>query len=158
MKNLIFLLIAFLLLTAAVPTRVRKADKAEYARYIEAGKRVVSKLIDLDGKVTVLKVNGQYTDSAANFTVNPDKPIFWYMPGTKQTIAQPYEKLITTSKVVNEPLYKTSVKDFYTRYMVNKYNYEITRLEEAIKTFDPIYTERLTKQLNYTKSELAKIK
>lgn len=158
MKTLLFLLAAFLLLTSAVPTKVRKADKAEYARYLEAGKRVVSKLIDVDGKITVLNVNGQYTDSAANFTVNPGKPIFWYKPETKQTIVQPYEKLITTSKVINERLYKTSVKDFYTRYMVNKYTYEIARLENAIKTFDPMYTERLTKQLNYTKGELAKIK
>jgi len=158
MKNLFCLVIALFLLTTAVPTRVRKADQAEYAKYLEAGKRVVSKLIEVDGKVTVLKVNGQYTDSAANFTVNPDKPIFWYKPGTKQTITQPYEKLITTSKVVNEPLYKTSVKDFYSRYMVNKYTYEITRLEEAIKTFNPIYTDQLTKQLNYIKLEFSKIK
>jgi len=158
MKNIFFLLIALFLLTSAVPTRVRKADQEEYARYLEAGKRVVSKLIDLDGKITVLKYNGQYTDSVGDFKVNESKPIFWYKPGTKSMIFQVNEINIGTSKVINEPLFPTSVKHFYTVWMVNKYTYEINRLEEAIKTFEPIYTERLTKQLNYIKSELAKIK
>jgi len=158
MKNILFLIIALFLLTSAVPTKVKKGDQAEYARYLEAGKRIVSKMIDQDGKITVLKFNGQYTDSVGGFKVNKDKPIFWYKPGTKSMIFQVNEINIGTCKVVNEPLFPTSVKHFYTVWMVNKYIYEITRLEEAIKTFDPIYTERLTKQLNFTKSELAKIK
>lgn len=158
MKNLIFLLIAFFCLTAAVPTRVRKADKAEYTRYLEAGKRVVSKLIKQDGKVTLKKVNGLYTDSAGNVTIDTTKPVFWYKPGATKITVQNNERLVSRKVVINEAAVKTSVKDFYTRHMVNKYTYEIARLEEAIKTFDPMYTERLTKQLNYIKSEFSKIK
>lgn len=151
MKNLLFLLIAFVLLTSAVPTSVRTADKAEYAKYkIEAAK-IVSKRKTQIGKQTLLKVDGYYMKPDGTFTPS-SKAIYWYSISAKTFTCNYNERIVSRSVVVNEPVDSTpTVREFYTNWMVNKYIYEIVRLEEAIKTFDSVYTERLVKQLNYTK-------
>jgi len=157
MKNLM-LILAFILLTSAVPTYVRTVDKAEYELYKKWCAKVVSKRVEQTGKITLLKKDGYYTKADGTFTRSTKAP-YWYSLSTKSFTINENEKMVSRFVIVNEANDATpTIKEFYTVWMVAKYNAEIKRLQEAIANPDfADHVVNLTKQLNYIKSELTKI-
>lgn len=166
MKNL-FLLIAILVLTSATPTSVRKVDQAEYQKYLTFCKTLVPDRVTQVGKIKLVKLpNGYWRDREGNYQIKPGADTTWYKAYPS---ASPYskgrnftfnydEKMVTKTVVFTVERRKMSVRDFYEWWLTNKYTLEIIRLENAIETFGDAYKGQLTKQLNYIKSELAKIK
>lgn len=112
-------IILILLLTtfqAKAQTYLKVADKLEFAKYSAWCSVRVSKQVEQFGKITLAKVNGQYTDSlGGSYTLEPTK-IYWYALTTKTFTIQENEKLISIK--INVPVIrrKASVKDFYTNW------------------------------------------
>jgi len=157
MKNL-FLILVFILLTSAVPTYVRTADKPEYELYKKWCAKVVSKRLEQSGKFTLLKKDGYYTKPDGSYTKST-KATSWYSLSTKSFTINENEKIVSRFVIVNEANDATpTIKEFYTIWMVAKYTAEIKRLQEAIANPDYAdHTVKLTKQLNFTRTELTKI-
>jgi len=111
---------------AATPTRVRVADKAEYARYIEYCKTPVQDVVTQVGKIKVIKVGGYYFDREGKSTIKPGADTIWYKAypsadsrsiGRKYTF-EPYEKMVTRKVTFTTERRKSSVRDFYEWWMV----------------------------------------
>jgi len=113
MKNLLFLILAFFLLISATPTRVRVADRAEYQKYLKWCNEIVPTTAIQDGKLKVMLVNGQYTDSPGNFKPIEPRTVYWYPIGTKRVICEKNEVLIWRHQTVWKKRRVSSVRDFY---------------------------------------------
>lgn len=144
MKLLILILLIF-------PTYIRTADKAEYEKYKAWCNKVVTKHVEQTGKITLLKVNGQYTDSLGNFKRSTKAP-YWYSLSAKTMTAQQNELFIARRIKIKEKRRTASVKDFYENWLIPIYANKISRMEIL-----PYRTPALEKELLFTKSEYVKI-
>jgi len=95
-------------------TYLKVADKAEYAKYLEYCLTPVERTFYMRGKVSLLKVNGQYTDSIGTWVAKYPLTIKWYPIFTKVTTTEAYQhEIVASFKVMVPRRYPTSVDDFY---------------------------------------------
>lgn len=144
MKTLLFILLI-------IPTYIRTADKAEYEKYKAWCNQIIYKHVEQTGKITLLKVNGQYTDPVGNFKRSTKAP-YWYSLSAKTMTAQQNELFVLRRVRIQEKRRTPSVKDFYTNWLIPIYAEKIARLELI-----PNRTPALEKELSFTKSEYVKI-
>lgn len=140
-----------LLILLIIPTYVRTIDKAEYEKYKAWCNQIAYKHVNQDGKITLLKVNGQYTDSIGNFKQSTRSP-YWYSLSTKTMTSQQNELFIGRRVRIQERRRTPSVSDFYQNWLIPIYSDKITRLELLQNR-----TPELEKELSFTKSEYVKI-
>lgn len=140
-----------LLILLIIPTYIRTADRAEYEKYKAWCNQIAYKHINQDGKITLLKVNGQYTDSVGNFK-RSTKASYWYSLSAKTMTAQQNELFVSRRVRIQERMRMPSVKDFYMNWLIPIYADKIARLELI-----PNRTPALEKELSFTKSEYGKI-
>lgn len=111
---------------AATPTRVKAADKAEYARYIEYCKTPVYDVVTQVGKIKVIKVNGYWFDREGKSTVKPGADTIWYKAYPSKDSRnvgrvftfEPSEKMVTRKLTFTTERRKASVRDFYEWWML----------------------------------------
>lgn len=140
-----------LLILLIIPTYIRTADKAEYEKYKSWCNQIVYKHVEQTGKITLLKVNGQYTDSIGGFKQSTHSP-YWYSLSTKTMTAQQNEAFIGRRVRIQERRKTPTVKDFYMNWLIPLYADKIARLEAI-----PNRTPAIEKELSFTKSEYGKI-
>lgn len=160
MRNTIpILILSLFLFTSATPTRVRVADKAEYTKYLAWCNEVVPQWKTQEGKITLKKVNGQYTDSLGRYTVNTAVPTYWYKTNPTSITLQPWELLVARRIKVVEKRRSPSVRDFYEWWLTNKYLAEIKRIEEELASgrMSPENAELLKLDLAAVKAKLKSI-
>lgn len=114
MKTLLFILL--LSFSATAQTYVRVADKIEYERYKKWCNVRVSQEVEQFAKVTLIKVNGQYTDSIGGFYTATPTQISWYRVGTSSFMVQENETLISIKMKVPVRRRNPSIKDFYLNW------------------------------------------
>lgn len=140
-----------LLILLIIPTYIRTADRAEYEKYKAWCNQIIYKHVEQTGKITLLKVNGQYTDSVGNFKRSTNAA-YWYGLTAKTMTAQQNEAFISRMVRIQERRKTPTVKDFYMNWLIQLYADKIARLESM-----PNRTPELEKELSFTKSEYGKI-
>ena len=155
MKKLLFLLIAFLLLVSATPTRVRKADLPQWDKYSLYCRTIVPDTVRQVGyfsgatrTIWLLNdtVNGQIVHHQGDTTYfnvdHPDTIWFIYPCRDYQQNSLRIDKILTyqipkgkvalcRKKVCHIRQRRATVKDFYEWWMVPGDKYYTTRIQEV---------------------------
>jgi hypothetical protein len=99
----------------AIPKGLKKADLAEYGKYLAWCRTNIQVCALQHGVLTVVAVNGQWTDSLGHYTEKVPRTVKWYRVTYKGPfIAEPNQIHITRVVLVNRPYRSpTSVSDFY---------------------------------------------
>ena len=119
MKTLILFLLLLPLFIQA-QTYVKVADKPEYEKYLKYCNVPTPLKVTQVGVITLLKVNGQYTDSVGNYIVKIPITIAWFKVGSTSMTVEPYQKLIYNTFFVPVQMRKPSITDFYTNWQTHK--------------------------------------
>lgn len=99
--------------SCSAQTYLKVADKAEYAKYLEYCNTAIDRDFTIIGKVTVLKVNGQYSDSLGNWFVGKSPVIVWVKYGTKSISFSEKQHMIAAKVTLKVKRRESSIDDFY---------------------------------------------
>ena len=116
MKTILAAFLFSVSLSVSAQTYVKVADKPEYAKYLAWCNTPVFKTITQTGKIKMLKVNGQYTDSLGRYYDSNPVQITWFSPATASVTAEPWERIVMVRYVVTHQKRKPSITDFYTNW------------------------------------------
>lgn len=119
MKYILVILLFFVLKSQAQTTYLKVADKPEYAKYLEYCLTPIDRDFIVEGKVTVLSVNGLYVDGSGNYYVSKTPTITWFKIGAVKTPCEPNQMFISTKITLKVKRREPSIPDFYKYWKTN---------------------------------------
>lgn len=120
MKKAILIFLSIITLSAGAQTTLRTADKAEYENYLKYCNTIIIKEVTKFSKITLRKVNGQYTDSLGKwYAIEPIK-IYTYKTGITSITVQPNEQQFGIKLKLPVRQRQPTIKDFYENWQTKK--------------------------------------
>jgi len=119
MKLFYLILIVLISSTIYAQTSVKVADKAEYAKYLTYCNTPIDRPFDLDLKVSVLKINGQYADASNNWVTSKTPTITLVAYGTKSITTTESQQKVSIRVMLPVQRRTPSIPDFYKYWKTN---------------------------------------
>ena len=120
MKTILFTIFILFAFHAYSQTYVKVADKPEYEKYLSYCNTHDYKTFEVLGKVTVLKVNGYYTDPDGKYYIKEPLTITWQKIGATSVTVSEFEKLISVKVTLQTRRRTPSIPDFYKEWMTHR--------------------------------------